>query len=172
LSTQIGTEIGSSAWKTITQERIDCFAKATDDFQFVHVDRERAVRETPFGGTIAHGFLTLSMISAFAEEAIALPPNLKAVVLIAVDQAKFVSPVKSGSQIRGVFRLDRATFLSRDKVLMKLHCVIEVKDEPKPAMSCDLSWMLVLEDRSSAEIDAPPSNQPLTSAQDELRSSV
>jgi len=145
LAPWLGQELGSSAWKTIAQDRIDCFAKATDDFQFVHVDEERARRETPFGGTIAHGLLTLSMVSALAEEVMPLPPNLKAIFLIGVDRAKFISPLKSGKRIRGVFKLERATYLARDKMLIKLHCVIEIEDEPRPAMSCDLSWMLLLE---------------------------
>jgi len=146
LTSWLGQEIGSSAWKTIAQDRIDCFAKATDDFQFVHVDQERAMRETPFGGTIAHGLLTLSMVSALAEEVMPLPPKLKAIFLIGVDRAKFLTPLKSGKRIRGIFKLDRATYLARDKMLIKLHCVIEIEDEPKPAMSCELSWMLLLEE--------------------------
>jgi acyl dehydratase len=151
-SAQLGKQVGSSAWRPIAQERIDLFAEATDDFQFVHVDRERAARETPFGGTIAQRLLTLSMVSTLADDIMPASPELIAAVLVGVDRIKFVSPVKTGSRIRGVFRLDRASRLSRSKLMIRLQCVIEIENETKPALSCEMSWMLVL-DEPSAEAD-------------------
>jgi acyl dehydratase len=155
-SAQIGKQVGSSAWRPIAQERIDLFAEATDDFQFVHVDRERAARETPFGGTIAQRLLTLSMVSTLAEDIMPVSPELIAAVLVGVDRIKFLSPVKTGSRIRGVFRLDRTARLSRSKLMIRLQCVIEIENEAKPALSCEISWMLVL-DEPSAEADSAAS---------------
>ena len=75
-------------------------------------------------------------------------PEFKAAMLVGVDRVKFLSPVKSGARIRGAFRLDRATRLSPDKILMKLQCVIEIENQPKAAMSCEVSWMYFLEEAS------------------------
>ena len=153
---QLGKQVGSSAWRPITQERIDRFAEATDDFQFVHVDRERAERETPFGGTIAQRLLTLSMVSTLAEDVMPVSPELIAAVLVGVDRIKFLSPVKSGSRIRGVFRLDRATRLSPSKLVIRLQCIVEIENQAKPALSCEMSWMLLL-DEPPAEAGGPAS---------------
>jgi acyl dehydratase len=153
---QLGKQVGSSAWRPIAQERIDRFAEATDDFQFVHVDRERAARETPFGGTIAQRLLTLSMVSTLAEDVMPVSPELIAAVLVGVDRIKFLSPVKSGSRIRGVFRLDRATRLSPSKLVIRLQCIVEIENQAKPALSCEMSWMLLL-DEPPAEAGGPAS---------------
>lgn len=152
LTAVLGNQVHTSAWRTIAQERILCFAKATDDFQFVHTDPKRAARETPFGGTIAHGFLTLSMISTLTMDIMPVLEETKAIVLVSAERIKFMSAVKSGSRIRGLFRIDREKRLSYDKILIRLNCIIEIENEPKPAMSCDLSWML-LRDQSSAGAD-------------------
>jgi acyl dehydratase len=160
-SAQLGKQVGSSAWRPIAQERIDRFAEATDDFQFVHIDRERAVRETPFGGTIAQRLLTLSMVSTLAEDIMPVSPELIAAVLIGVDRIKFLSPVKMGSRIRGVFRLDRASRLSRSKLMIRLQCVIEIENEAKPALSCEMSWMLVLDEPSAETGSSATALQPV-----------
>ena len=157
---QFGKQVGSSAWRPIAQERIDRFAEATDDFQFVHVDRERAARETPFGGTIAQRLLTLSMVSTLAEDVMPVSPELIAAVLVGVDRIKFLSPVKSGSRIRGAFRLDRATRLSPSKLVIRLQCIVEIENQAKPALSCEMSWMLLL-DEPSAEAGGPASALPI-----------
>jgi acyl dehydratase len=159
-SAQLGKQVGSSAWRPIAQERIDLFAEATDDFQFVHVDRERAARETPFGGTIAQRLLTLSMVGTLADDIMPASPELIAAVLVGVDRIKFLSPVKTGSRIRGVFRLDRASRLSRSKLMIRLQCVIEIENEAKPALSCEMSWMLVLDEPSADAGNAASVLQP------------
>jgi acyl dehydratase len=161
VSAQLGKQVGSSAWRPIAQERIDLFAEATDDFQFVHVDRERAARETPFGGTIAQRLLTLSMVSTLADDIMPASPELIAAVLVGVDRIKFLSPVKTGSRIRGVFRLDRASRLSRSKLMIRLQCVIEIENEAKPALSCEMSWMLVLDEPSAEAGNAASALQPV-----------
>jgi acyl dehydratase len=159
-SAQLGKQVGSSAWRPIAQERIDLFAEATDDFQFVHVDRERAARETPFGGTIAQRLLTLSMVSTLADDVMPASPELIAAVLVGVDRIKFLAPVKTGSRIRGVYRLDRASRLSRSKLVIRLQCVIEIENEAKPALSCEMSWMLVLDEPSADADNAASALQP------------
>jgi acyl dehydratase len=160
-SAQLGKQVGSSAWRPIAQERIDLFAEATDDFQFVHVDRERAARETPFGGTIAQRLLTLSMVSTLADDIMPASPELIAAVLVGVDRIKFLAPVKTGSRIRGVFRLDRASRLSRSKLMIRLQCIIEIENQAKPALSCEMSWMLVLDEPSSEADNAASALQPV-----------
>jgi acyl dehydratase len=160
-SARIGEQVGSFAWRPIAQERIDLFAEATDNFQFVHVDRERAVRETPFGGTIAQRLLTLSMVSTLAEDIMPVSSELIAAVLLGVDRIKFLSPVKTGSRIRGIFRLDRASRLSRSKLVIRLQCVIEIENEAKPALSCETSWMLLLDEPSAGAGSSASALQPV-----------
>ncbi len=105
----VGTEIGVSSWRTVSQEMIDKFADATDDHQFIHVDPARAAAETPFGGTIAHGFLSLSLLSTLAYETI--PPVRESGIGVnyGFDRVRFAAPVKSGARIRGRFRLVELT---------------------------------------------------------------
>ena len=99
----VGQELGPTRWIDVTQERIDAFAGATDDPQCIHVDRERASRESPFGTTIAHGFLTLSLCVPMLYELI--PPGGSAVVNYGVNRVRFPAAVPSGSRVRGRFRV-------------------------------------------------------------------
>jgi acyl dehydratase len=101
----VGTELGVSDWLIVAQERIDEFAAATDDKQWIHIDPERARDESPFGGTIAHGFLTLSLISSFMKQIIEFRLAIRMAVNYGLNRVRFVSPVRSGSRIRGRFRL-------------------------------------------------------------------
>ena len=142
----MGTDrlIGASGWKTVSQARIDQFAQATDDFQFIHVDPERADREAPFGGTIAHGFLTLSLLSALASDVVPRSDALKSVMIVAIDRVKFISPLRAGKRVRGVFTLERSSQLAQDRLLLKIHAAVEIDDEVKPALTCDVSWVAVL----------------------------
>jgi acyl dehydratase len=99
LSQYVGKELGRSAWLKIDQQRINLFAEATGDFQFIHVDPEKAAK-TPFGSTIAHGFLTLSLIPKLIEDILVLPEGLKMVVNYGLDSVRFIQPVKVDSQVR------------------------------------------------------------------------
>ena len=99
----VGQELGPTRWIDVTQERIDAFAGATDDPQWIHVDRERASRESPFGTTIAHGFLTLSLCVPMLYEL--LPPAGTAAVNYGVNRVRFPAAVPSGSRVRGRFRV-------------------------------------------------------------------
>jgi acyl dehydratase len=105
--------------------------------------------------------LTLSMASTLAEDIMPVSPELIAAVLVGVDRIKFLAPVKTGSRIRGVFRLDRASRLSPSKLVIRLQCVIEIENQAKPALSCEMSWMLVLDEPSSEADNAASALQPV-----------
>jgi acyl dehydratase len=107
LKQHVGKEIGVSEWLTITQERIAQFAEATEDRQWIHVDRERAEKESPFGTTIAHGFLTLSLISRFMKDVILVRSGVRMAVNYGLNRVRFPAPVRAGSKIRA-----RVTLLS------------------------------------------------------------
>ena len=111
LREHVGQEIGVSEWLTITQERIAQFAEATEDRQWIHLDRERAERESPFGTTIAHGFLTLSLISRFMRDVILVRSGIGMAVNYGLNRVRFPAPVRAGSNIRA-----RVTLLSVKEV--------------------------------------------------------
>ncbi|MBL8230445.1 MAG: MaoC family dehydratase [Bryobacterales bacterium] len=100
LAELVGQEVAVGDWLEITQERIDAFASATDDHQWIHVDVERAKRESPFGTTIAHGFLTLSLLSRFAYAALEIRQPFKMTINYGLNKVRFVSPVRCGARIR------------------------------------------------------------------------
>ena len=102
---RVGEEVGVSSWLTIDQQRIDEFADATEDRQFIHTDPQAAA-QTPFGGTIAHGFLSLSMLSRMAAEGMLIPEGVKMALNYGFDRVRFLAPVKSGKRVRGRFTLD------------------------------------------------------------------
>lgn len=155
LDWQPGGLVGTSDWLLIDQPRIDRFAEATGDHQFVHVDPVRAAAETPFGGTIAHGLLTLSLISSFAHEVLPDCEDLAAVVIAAIEKTRFVQPVRSGARVRGVFRLNRRNFLSPTRAVAKLDITIEIEGEAKPALTSECTWLFELL-ATSASPDAAP----------------
>jgi acyl dehydratase len=157
-----GDVLGVSGWKTISPDRIERFAEATDDFQFIHLDEARAAAETPFGGAIAHGFLALSLISALAQEAFPPLPGLLAVMIMAVDRLKFVSPVRAGKRLRGHFVLDRLAWMSGSKAAAKVRVTLEIEDQPEPALRCDVTWLLQFEDTAvdQAAMESVPEMRP------------
>ena len=107
----IGQQIGTSDWLLITQDRVDAFAEATGDDQWIHVDEERARRETPFGGTIAHGFLTLSLMSAMLRQAVAVTA-LRMTINYGLNRVRFVSPVPVGARVRAQITLGEVSSTS------------------------------------------------------------
>ncbi|MEO9613477.1 MAG: MaoC family dehydratase [Nitratireductor sp.] len=135
LTAVIGTEIGISPWRTVSQRMIDQFADATDDHQFIHVDPERAANETPYGGTIAHGFLSLSLLSALAYET--LPPLKNTVIGInyGFDQVRFKAPVKAGARVRARFFLANANIRPSGWVEIAYDVTIEIENAKKPALT-------------------------------------
>ena len=141
IRSRVGEEVGLSGWLTIDQKRIDEFADATEDRQFIHVDPEAAAR-TPFGGTIGHGFLSLSMLSRMAAEAMLVPDSIKMAVNYGLDRVRFIAPVKSGKRIRGRFRLDSVEEKAPGQLLMRHTVTVEIEGEEKPAMTAE--WLGLL----------------------------
>lgn len=123
---------GRSEWLTIDQERINLFAEATGDFQFIHVDPVRAAK-TPFGSTIAHGFLTLSLIPKLMEDILVLPEGLKMVVNYGLDSVRFIQPVKVGSRVRLKVDLSEAIEKKPGQWLLKATTTLEIEGQDKPA---------------------------------------
>ena len=138
---RIGEEIGISGWLNVDQDRIAAFADATEDRQFIHVDPEAAAR-TAFGGTIGHGFLTLSLLSRMGAETILLPDNVRMVVNYGLDGVRFLAPVRSGKRIRGRFTLDALDERSAGQILLRHLVTVEIEDEDKPALSA--VWLALL----------------------------
>lgn len=138
IRSRVGEEIGVSEWFTVDQQRIDAFAEATEDRQFIHVDPDAAAR-TPFGGTIAHGFLTLSLLSRMAAEALLVPDNAKMVVNYGLERVRFLAPVKSGKRVRGRFVLDAVEEKATGQILLRHSVTVDIKGEDKPALSAQ--WL-------------------------------
>ena len=138
---RLGQEIGVSDWILIDQQRIDVFADVTEDHQFIHVDPEAAAR-TPFGGTVAHGFLTLSLLSRMAADAMLVPPTMKMGVNYGFDRIRFLAPVRSGKRVRGRFTL-ASMEEKRPGQWQFLHQVtVEIEGEEKPALTADWIGMI------------------------------
>lgn len=133
LKDYIGQEIGTSDWVTLDQERVDIFADATLDHQFIHVDPEKAA-ESPFGGTIAHGFLTLSMLPWLAKSCALVPENLKMTVNYGLNKLRFLAPVPSGSEIRSRVKIIDAVAKGAGRYLLTSEITIEIKGGDKPAL--------------------------------------
>lgn len=135
----VGQEVGRSAWRVVTQEMIDQFADATDDHQWIHVDPERAAAETPFGGTIAHGFLTLSLLSTLAYESLPTLENQTMGMNYGFEKIRFSAPVKTGSRVRAVFVLADADIRPSGRVLATYEVTLEVENTVKPALTA--TWL-------------------------------
>lgn len=138
---RVGSEIGVSDWITVDQDRIDRFAEATEDRQFIHVDPEAAKR-TPFGGTIAHGFLSLSLLSRMAADVMLAPDTLKMGVNYGLDRVRFIAPVRSGSRVRGRFTLDSAEDKAPGQLLVRHTVTVEIEGGAKPALTAQ--WLGLL----------------------------
>src|SRR5215210_9268902 len=106
IRSKVGQTVGVSDWIEIGQDRISEFSEATEDRQFIHIDPIAAASHTPFGGTIAHGFLTLSLLSRMAADAMQVPDTTKMAVNYGLDRVRFIAPVRAGSRVRGRFVLD------------------------------------------------------------------
>ena len=138
---RIGDEVGVSGWLTLDQDRITAFSEATEDRQFIHVDPDAAAR-TPFGGTIAHGFLTLSLLSRMAADVLLVPDTTRMIVNYGLDRVRFLAPVRSGKRIRGRFTLDAVDEKAGGQILLRHEVTVEIEDEDKPALSA--VWLTLL----------------------------
>ncbi len=134
----IGQEVGVSKWFEITQARIDAFADCTEDHQFIHVD-PAAAKTTPFGGTIAHGFLTLSLASAMSYDAVAPLDGVVMGVNYGFDKLRFLAPVPAGSCVRGRFKLLSAEDKGGGRWLLKHELTVEIEGGDKPALIAE--WL-------------------------------
>jgi acyl dehydratase len=134
IRSRIGEEVGVSSWITVDQVRINAFADATEDRQFIHVDPVRAA-ETPFGGTIAHGFLTLALLSRMRLEAALVPEGMKIAVNYGLDRVRFIVPVHSGDRVRGRFTLEAVEERGPGQVLMRYLETVEIEGGDKPALT-------------------------------------
>jgi len=134
LQSKVGQEIGVSDWVTVDQAMIDRFAEATGDFQFIHVDVEKA-RQTPFGGTIAHGFLTLSLLPQLVQKAdTPRVADIKMGVNYGSDRLRFLAPVRSGKRVRGRFKLLEVQEKRPGQYQQTIEATVEIEGEGKPAL--------------------------------------
>jgi acyl dehydratase len=139
LKEYVGREIGVTGWLSLTQKRIEQFAEATEDRQWIHLDRERAGRESPYGTTIAHGFLTLSLVSYFVREAIQIRGGVRMAVNYGLNRVRFPSPVRSDSNIRARIALLTLKELA-DAVEATYNVTIENEEAHKPC--CVAEWVV------------------------------
>ena len=142
LERRVGQEVHLSDWLTITQQRINAFADATSDHQWIHVDPARAAAESPWGTTIAHGYLTLSLVAALAMDIGAVPENTQAAFNYGLDKVRFLTPVKVGAKVRM-----RSTLVSMEdkgpgQYLMKCSNTIEIEGDERPALIAETLVML------------------------------
>ena len=140
LRARVGDEIAVSDWLPITQERIQQFADATGDHQWIHLDVERAARESPFKTTIAHGFLTLSLVSVLLRDAVRIG-GLRLAVNCGLNRVRFTSPVPSGSRVRARFTLAKFERVEGNGVQVVWSTVIEIEGKDKPALVGEVVYM-------------------------------
>ncbi|MEL6186996.1 MAG: MaoC family dehydratase [Myxococcota bacterium] len=138
MAAEVGQWSATSGWRTLDQARIDAFAEVTEDHQFIHVDAEAAA-QTPFGGTIAHGFLTLSMLSALAVEQMIVLEGMSMGINYGLEKVRFIQPVRSGKQIRGHFALTQFRERRPGEYLFTYEVTVEIEGEEKPALVAE--WL-------------------------------
>jgi len=138
-----GHELGASEWVALDQDRIDAFAACTGDRQWIHVDVDRARRESPFGGPIAHGYLTLSLVAAMIMELGLIPEDAATGLNYGLDKVRFIAPVKAGSRVRARAKLRAAEPQGDARTLLRLDCTLEVEGQAKPAVVAELLCLLI-----------------------------
>lgn len=140
LETQNGQEVGLSDWLEISQSMIDDFAKVVEDFQYIHIDPERATK-SPFGGTIAHGFLTLSLIEKMGRQCLPAVENSVMTVNYGCDKLRFIHPVPSGASIRGRFMQTQIENKPNNRIIIHHKISVEIEGFDKPALIAD--WLMM-----------------------------
>lgn len=143
LAERVGQEVRLSDWIEISQSLIDRFADATMDRQFIHVDPERA-RQTPFGGTVAHGFLLLSLMTRMSYDALPEIDNTDMGVNYGMNRVRFISPVKAGGRVRGRFVLNGMTKRAEDQLLLTCAVTVEIDGEAEPALVAEWLTLTIL----------------------------
>ena len=142
----LGTEVGVSNWITVDQAMIDQFATTTHDEQWIHIDPARAATETPFGGAIAHGFLTLSLASRFAYDCFNMLPGQVMGINYGMNKLRFLKPVLAGSRLRGRFTLQKVYPKGETNLLRENLLTIEIEGEKTPALIAEWLGMAVFKD--------------------------
>ena len=145
ITARVGTVIGTSDWITIDQARIDTFAEVTEDRQFIHTD-PAAAAGTMFGGTVAHGFLTLSLLSRMAADVMLVPPELKMAVNYGFNNVRFLAPVPVGARVRGIFTLANLEEKGPGRLLAHHDVMVDIDITEKPALTADWLGLLVLQE--------------------------
>ncbi len=138
-----GTELDPSPWLEITQERVNQFADATNDHQFIHVDPEKA-EATPFGGTIAHGFLSLSLLSYLNEQSSILPENLVMGINYGSDKVRYLAPVRVGKRIRSQQKILDVSEKKPGQWLFRTSVTVEIEGETTPALIAEILSMMIV----------------------------
>src|SRR5262245_38621324 len=139
----VGRELGASDWVVVDQDRINQFAACTGDRQWIHVDVDRATRESPFGGPIAHGYLTLSLLAAMVMEIGIIPPDAATGLNYGLDKARFIAPVRAGARVRTRASLVSAEPQTAGRIVLTLQCTLEIEGEAKPALVADILCMVI-----------------------------
>jgi len=145
MQAKIGTEIGVSRWITVDQAMIDAFGDITQDTQWIHNDPERATAESPFGGAIAHGFLTLSLASRFVYDCFEFPTGQKLGINYGFNKLRFLAPVPAGARVRGRFVLTSVVQRSNTALLRETALTIEIEGQETPALVADWLGMMVFD---------------------------
>jgi len=144
LGDRVGKEIGVSRWIEVDQGRIDAFAEVTEDPQFIHIDPERAAKETPFGGTIAHGFLSLSLLSPMAMDLGFSLEGMAMGINYGFEKIRFLQPVRAGRKVRGRFVLEEAIERNPGQYMLRYGVTVEIEGEEKPALVAQWLTMQIL----------------------------
>jgi len=144
LEARTGDELGVSEWITVDQARIQQFAETTGDHQFIHLDPERAKAETPFGGTIAHGFLTLSLLSQMGQQALPGVDGVAFGINYGFDYLRFLKPAPSGARIRGRFALKSVDRSKPGQARIVYSVTVEIENADKPALVADWVTLIIL----------------------------
>lgn len=139
-----GTELGTSDWLLIDQERINRFADATGDYQFIHVDPEKAAA-TPFGSTIAHGFLSLSILPHLLAQIMPIPDGIVMGINYGTDKVRFSQPVKVNSRVRARARIEKVSARSGGQYMVKTKVTLEIENRQRPAVTAEMLSLYVVE---------------------------
>jgi acyl dehydratase len=143
LARHVGTELGVSDWITVDQARIDEFAHCTGDHQWIHVDPQRAERESPFGGTVAHGYLTLALLAPTTFEILTANVALKQALNYGLDKVRFLAPLRAGKRVRNRIKVLGVEDKGGGRCLVTTENAVEIEGEPKPALIATALAMLV-----------------------------
>ncbi|GAB5471349.1 MAG: MaoC family dehydratase [Rhodospirillales bacterium] len=149
LRAKVGQELGLSDWIVVDQARIDAFAEVGLDDQFIHVDPERARAETPFGGTIAHGFLTLSLLTPLGATILPELTGRAMGINYGIEKLRFLAPVRAGKRLRGRFHLLDVTERQPGQILIRYGVSVEIEGEEKPALAAEWLALSIMQEKTS-----------------------